>query len=151
MKVSIRSGVAAAWLFAGALLASGIYATRTAGAQQAPAGDSAAVMSPVQQQAADSAPIVPSGPPATGAGGAAAPIDTAGAIPQARSVRTLADVDTPIHQRLVSVLGMVALLFFGWLLSVNRALIPWRIVVWGLGLQIVFALLILRTPAGEAF
>ncbi|MBR9989250.1 MAG: NupC/NupG family nucleoside CNT transporter [Gemmatimonadetes bacterium] len=46
---------------------------------------------------------------------------------------------------------MVTLLLIAWLISVNRAMIPWRVVVWGLGLQIMFALLILKTPAGEAF
>jgi CNT family concentrative nucleoside transporter len=161
MKLSIRSGLMGLWLFAGALLCFGIYATRTA-AGTAPEGpnpdqavaDSAAVMSQSQQQATDSAPVQPSGPPATGVGGAAAPIDSAGAAAQAgqgRSVRSTAEIDTPFHQRLVSVLGMIVLLFIAWLLSVNRALIPWRLVFWGISLQIVFALLILKTPAGEAF
>jgi concentrative nucleoside transporter, CNT family len=68
-----------------------------------------------------------------------------------RSVRRIAEIDTPIHQRLVSVLGMIVLLGIAWLLSVNRAMIPWRLVAWGTGLQIVFAVLILKTPAGEAF
>jgi CNT family concentrative nucleoside transporter len=161
MKLSIRSGLMGLWLLAGVLLFFGIYATRTAAgvpsdgppADQA-AADSAAVMSQSQQQATDSAPVQPSGPPATGVGGAAAPIDSAGAAAQAeqgRSVRSTAEIDTPFHQRLVSVLGMIVLLFIAWLLSVNRALIPWRLVFWGIGLQIVFALLILKTPAGEAF
>jgi CNT family concentrative nucleoside transporter len=161
MKLSIRSGLMGLWLFAGVLLCFGIYATRTA-AGTAPEGpmadqaaaDSAAVMSQSQQQATDSAPVSPSGPPATGVGGAAAPIDSAGAAAQAeqgRSVRSTAEIDTPFHQRLVSVLGMIVLLFIAWLLSVNRALIPWRLVFWGISLQIVFALLILKTPAGEAF
>ena len=44
----------------------------------------------------------------------------------------------------------VALLVAGaWALSVNRRKIPWRIVLWGLALQFIFALLILRTPFGE--
>ena len=186
MKLSIRSGLVVLWLFAGALLVSGIYATtmaaRTpgdavAGTTHAPAapslapapdpdarnglapsqsGQDSVVLSPSQQQAADSAAVTPSGPPATGVGGAAAPIDSAAAAAAAqadgtRSVRRIADIDTPIHQRLISVLGMITLLFIAWLLSVNRAMIPWRVVLWGLGLQIVFALLILKTPAGEAF
>ena len=161
MKLSIRSGLMGLWLFAGVLLCFGIYATRTAAgslsemrpSDQAVA-DSAAVMSQSRQQATDSAPVQPSGPPATGVGGAAAPIDSAGAAAQTeqgRSVRSTAEIDTPFHQRLVSVLGMIVLLFIAWLLSVNRALIPWRLVFWGIGLQIVFALLILKTPAGEAF
>jgi concentrative nucleoside transporter, CNT family len=152
MKPPIRSSLVALWLFAGLLLVAGFYATRSASAQQR--ADSAAVMSPSQQQAADSAPVAPSGPPTTGVGGPA-PLDSAAAATAAaqqggRSLR-VADVDTPIHQRLISVLGMVTLLLIAWLLSVNRAMISWRVVAWGLGLQIVFALLILKTPAGEAF
>ncbi|HEX2167900.1 MAG TPA: nucleoside transporter C-terminal domain-containing protein [Longimicrobiales bacterium] len=180
MKLSIRSGLVVLWLCAGALLFSGIYATRTSAsdgptsaAQQPPdspvasagpqnaAGDAradqdSAVMSPSQRQATDSAAVPPSGPPASGVGGAETPIDPDAAAAAAEaedgmSVRRIAEIETPIHQRLVSVLGMITLLFIGWLLSVNRAMIPWRVVVWGLGLQIVFALLILKTPAGEAF
>jgi CNT family concentrative nucleoside transporter len=161
MKLSIRSGLMGLWLFAGVLLCFGIYTTRTAAGSpsEAPtadqaAADSAAVMSQSQQQATDSASAQPSGPPATGVEGAAAPMDSAGAAAQAeqgRSVRSTAEIDTPFHQRLVSVLGMIVLLFIAWLLSVNRALIPWRLVFWGIGLQVVFALLILKTPAGEAF
>ncbi|MGH7463552.1 MAG: Na+ dependent nucleoside transporter N-terminal domain-containing protein, partial [Longimicrobiales bacterium] len=171
MKLSIRSGLVVLWLFAGALVLSGMYAPRTAAsAPQRPPppdttvvlppiqrADSLAVMSRSQQQAMDSAVAAPSGPPATGVGGAVGPVDPAAAAAataqaeQGRSVRRIADIDTPIHQRLVSVLGMITLLFIGWLLSVNRAMIAWRVVLWGLGLQILFALLILKTPVGEAF
>jgi len=161
MKRSIRPVFMGLWLFAGVLLCSGIYATRTVAGSPAggppadqAAADSAVMLSQTQQPATDSAPVQPSGPPATGVGGAVAPIDSAGAAAQAeqgRSVRSTTEIDTPFHQRLVSVLGMIVLLFIAWLLSVNRALIPWRLVFWGIGLQIVFALLILKTPAGEAF
>jgi len=37
----------------------------------------------------------------------------------------------------------------GWLCSSDRRSISWRVVFWGTGLQIVFALLILRTGAGR--
>ncbi|HEX6135770.1 MAG TPA: nucleoside transporter C-terminal domain-containing protein [Longimicrobiales bacterium] len=148
MKLSIRSGLVALWLCAIVLLVSGIHASRTAAVplEQQPAADTVS-LAPAQRQAADTAAVTPSGPPASGVGGA----ETAAAPQQGRSVRTVAEVDTPFHLRLVSLLGMAALLFIGWLLSVNRALIPWRVVLWGLGLQIAFALLILKTPAGEAF
>ncbi|MYJ16972.1 MAG: hypothetical protein F4106_02800, partial [Gemmatimonadetes bacterium] len=51
--------------------------------------------------------------------------------------------------RLRGLLGVVLLTVGAWALSVNRRRIPWRIVLWGLGLQFIFALLILRTPFGE--
>lgn len=50
--------------------------------------------------------------------------------------------------RLRGLLGVVLLAISAWALSVNRRHIPWRIVLWGLGLQFIFALLILRTPFG---
>ena len=53
-------------------------------------------------------------------------------------------------QNLVSLLGVAALLAIAWLLSTDRRRVPWRVVGWGLGLQFLFALLLLRTPWGQA-
>jgi concentrative nucleoside transporter, CNT family len=146
MKVSIRSGLCVLWLLAGALLVSGVYATR------ALSQDTASVVQ--HPLTGDSAAVQPTGPPTTGVGGAQAPIDTlaagAATAQQGRPLRGMTEVDIPFHHRLVSLIGMAVLLGFGWLLSVNRALIPWRLVVWGIGLQLIFAVLILKTPAGEA-
>lgn len=50
--------------------------------------------------------------------------------------------------RLRGLAGVVLLTACAWALSVNRRRVPWRIVLWGLGLQFIFALLILRTPFG---
>ena len=50
--------------------------------------------------------------------------------------------------RLRGLVGVVLLALGAWALSVNRRRIPWRIVLWGLGLQFLFALLILRTTVG---
>ena len=52
--------------------------------------------------------------------------------------------------RLISFLGLVAFVAIAWVCSYNRKLFPWRTVVWGLALQFVFALLILKTPWGAA-
>lgn len=57
-------------------------------------------------------------------------------------------LDTPLVDRLRSVLGMVLLIGIAWTLSTDRRRIPWRLVGWGLGLQLVFALFILKTPIG---
>jgi CNT family concentrative nucleoside transporter len=59
-------------------------------------------------------------------------------------------VDIPLTGRLISVVGMLVLLGIGWLLSTDRRAVPWRLVAWGVGLQLVFAVFILKTPAGEA-
>src|ERR1041385_3295054 len=52
--------------------------------------------------------------------------------------------------RLVSLLGLVVFVAVAWALSSNRKLFPWRTVLWGLALQFIFALLILKTPWGAA-
>ncbi len=49
-----------------------------------------------------------------------------------------------------SLLGILVLLGIAWLLSNQRRAVRWRIVGWGLGLQFCFALLLLRTPWGQA-
>ena len=52
--------------------------------------------------------------------------------------------------RFISALGLVILLAVAWALSVNRRQFPWRTVLWGLILQFLFALFILKTPFGAA-
>src|SRR5215207_6829414 len=52
--------------------------------------------------------------------------------------------------KLISVLGLVAIVAFAWGCSSHRKLFPWRTVAWGLGLQFAFGILILRTPWGHA-
>jgi concentrative nucleoside transporter, CNT family len=53
--------------------------------------------------------------------------------------------------QLRGVIGIVVILVLCWLLSTDRRRINWRLVAWGLGLQFVFALLILKTAPGRAF
>ena len=52
--------------------------------------------------------------------------------------------------KLVSLLGMIVLLVCAWGCPLDRKSIPWRAVFWGLALQFVFAILILKTAVGEA-
>ena len=54
-------------------------------------------------------------------------------------------------ERFVSILGLVAFVAMAWLLSENRRRFPWRIVVSGLALQLLFGWLMLRTKSGETF
>jgi CNT family concentrative nucleoside transporter len=51
--------------------------------------------------------------------------------------------------QLVSALGIVALIAFTWICSTRRDRFPWRTVISGLVLQILFAALILKTSLGE--
>ncbi len=52
---------------------------------------------------------------------------------------------------MIAFLGMFVMLAIAWSLSNNRKKIPWRTVIGGTLLQIVFAVLILRTPLGRDF
>lgn len=52
--------------------------------------------------------------------------------------------------RLISLLGLVVFIGLAWVCSVNRRRFPWRTVVWGLGLQFAFGLLLLKTAGGQA-
>ena len=54
-------------------------------------------------------------------------------------------------ERFQGLIGIAVLLGLAWLMSNNRRRISLRIVVWGLGLQLLFALLILRSPLGYPF
>lgn len=55
----------------------------------------------------------------------------------------------PARSRLVGLLGIVAILGIGVALSHNRRAIRWRVVAWGLALQVLFAIFVLRVPAGQ--
>ena len=46
-------------------------------------------------------------------------------------------------------LGMTALLFIAWLLSNNKRKINLRLVIWGLSLQLILAIFLLGTDAGD--
>lgn len=45
----------------------------------------------------------------------------------------------------ISFLGLVAFLAMAWGLSEDRTRVPWRVIAWGLGLQLVLGVLLLRT------
>ena len=51
--------------------------------------------------------------------------------------------------RFTGLLGLVAILSLAWLLSTNRKAIRWQTAGWGLALQWIFAVLVLRFDAGE--
>jgi len=55
-----------------------------------------------------------------------------------------------MHLPLINLLGWPAMLVLAWAISYNRRQFPWRTVIWGLGLQFLLALLILKTTGGAA-
>ena len=54
-----------------------------------------------------------------------------------------------IGSRLTGIFGLVLILGIGFALSRNRKAISWRVVAWGLGLQVVLAVFVLRIPFGR--
>jgi CNT family concentrative nucleoside transporter len=54
-------------------------------------------------------------------------------------------------QRFTGLLGLVAILAAAWLLSKHKRAIKLRIILWGVGLQLTFAILVLKTGFGGVF
>ena len=61
-----------------------------------------------------------------------------------------AGLSVPLAERRMGAVGVAAMLGVALLLSSNRARVNWRLVGAGVGLQVVFALLILKTGTGRA-
>ncbi len=53
--------------------------------------------------------------------------------------------------QLVSAFGVAAMVGIAWLFSKNRKAINWRTIGWATALQVVFAMLVLKTPPGRWF
>jgi CNT family concentrative nucleoside transporter len=53
--------------------------------------------------------------------------------------------------RWLSVFGFFVMIGLAWLASSNRRQVPWRTVGWGIGIQIVLALVLLKSDAGRFF
>jgi len=51
---------------------------------------------------------------------------------------------------LVSFCGIFLLAGFAWLFSTDRRIVNWRLICWGVGLQLLFAAFIFRFPAGTS-
>ncbi len=54
-------------------------------------------------------------------------------------------------ERFTGVLGLAAVLATAWIFSTNRRAIQPKLLAWGLGLQFLFAFLVLKTDLGRAF
>ncbi|MBW3630824.1 MAG: NupC/NupG family nucleoside CNT transporter [Gemmatimonadetes bacterium] len=83
------------------------------------------------------------------AGVATAPVNTI-AQQAARLAREEARGGT-LAQRAVSLLGLFVFIGMAWLMSVNRRAVNWATVAWGVGLQFVFATIVLLTTPGRWF
>ena len=56
-----------------------------------------------------------------------------------------------LMDRFIGIIGIAVLLGIAYVMSNNRKAISMRIVLWGLGLQLIFAIFILKTPIGQPF
>jgi len=57
-------------------------------------------------------------------------------------------MDVPVSQRLMSLVGLFAMVSIAWLLSKRRDGVSWRLVAWGIGLQLAFGVLVMKTTVG---
>lgn len=53
--------------------------------------------------------------------------------------------------RATSLVGLACMLGVAWLCSEQRRRMPWRVIAWGMGLQLVLGMIVLQTPLGKAF
>ena len=54
-------------------------------------------------------------------------------------------------ERVISFFGLFVMIFLAWLMSSHKRKFPWRIVITGLALQLILAVIVLKTPPGQMF
>jgi CNT family concentrative nucleoside transporter len=115
------------------------------GHQAAPPAAAATSEAPAGSASGTAATAAPVAGPPQDAGGRASAIDD--------RIRVLRDEAAPVGwaERLTSLLGLASLIALAWLLSTHRRRVPWRVILWGVALQMLFALLVLKTGPGRAF
>lgn len=60
-------------------------------------------------------------------------------------------MEVPVWQRFVSLGGLLTIVALAWLLSKHRDRVAWRLVGWGVGLQLIFGVIVMKTRAGRWF
>ncbi|HEX9886235.1 MAG TPA: nucleoside transporter C-terminal domain-containing protein [Longimicrobiales bacterium] len=95
-------------------------------------------------------PATASTAPAPAAAALAAPVEVSapsGPTPQIVARDSLGS--TPLSARIRAFGGLLLLAFLAWACSVDRSRVHWRVVLWGIGLQLLFGAFILKTGLGE--
>ncbi len=124
----------------------------------APAPAEAAPAAPETADAKPDAPAAaapPKAPAAEAPAKKAKGIDTAAATSATGKVSLTklkeqgADMGSSWSDRMRSLVGLVFLLGICFVFSSNRKAVSWRLVVWGVGLQIMLGFLVLKTDAGK--
>ncbi|MHC4885661.1 MAG: NupC/NupG family nucleoside CNT transporter [Planctomycetota bacterium] len=62
----------------------------------------------------------------------------------------MSDGSDTMKYNLISGVGMICILGIAWVLSADRRRMNWRVIGWGVGLQLLFGALIFRLPQGRA-
>lgn len=77
-----------------------------------------------------------------------APAAASGAV--AGRIRQIRAEHTPLdgRQRAISFLGVFVILGLCWLLSSHKKTLPWRVIAWGMALQLLFGVFVLKTGPG---
>ncbi|MCH2409298.1 NupC/NupG family nucleoside CNT transporter [Myxococcota bacterium] len=52
-------------------------------------------------------------------------------------------------ERLIPIFGLFAMICIAWIVSERRRAFPWRVVLWGISLKVLFGSLLLRTELGQ--
>ena len=60
-------------------------------------------------------------------------------------------MDNSVMLRLMSCVGLIVMFLIAWLLSETRRMVPWRILIWGVALQLILGIIVLRSWVGHAF
>lgn len=152
------------WVAAALLLGAGLYAhaqqPETTAPLPADTGAAAQPAGTTQPQAAQPGgtgtppadAAVPQTQPTAESGVAEAqpgPVTAESAAAQAARLATEEAQGGTLVERAISLLGLLVFIALAWALSVNRRAVTWRPVIWGVGLQVIFALLIIKTPLGR--
>ncbi len=107
-------------------------------AAEEPAADEPAAEEPAAEEPAAEEPVVDE------------PVDEAPVEGAPSSALDIEETDTPLGARLISFLGIFGLIGIAWLISTDRRAVDWKLVAMGTGIQLVFALFILKTAFGKA-
>lgn len=86
-------------------------------------------------------------PQAQGQDSAAALAQPATQVPPPAPAQPAAPLSLPA--RFTGLIGMALIIGIGYAMSRNRKAINWSVVAWGLGLQVAFAIFVLRVPFGQ--
>jgi concentrative nucleoside transporter, CNT family len=69
--------------------------------------------------------------------------------PQQQAATSVTPHPRSLGSRLTGIFGLILILGIGIAFSRNRRAISWRVVAWGVGLQLAFAIFVLRIPLGQ--